>query len=345
MCICHYYFCSIFFFPFVNQKVHRFCILLKTKSQTQKTQVFPLRKFHTQAGPNRFEFAHRSSQVYFGLVFGIVGLVVPIAIIASTIQKGKGNASLALAALFPIIFIGVFVFFCYRFKWSKMIIDFNSRQVTYIVASFPMILCQSPNQSASIDTLANLHIHDTGITNGGRGRNRGVPILQLQILVNGATENAIPIATVNGHFNASPIMNQWTVFLQSHGVTVANAAAQQLAAIMPMGGMMMPMIMAGQPVMIHSPTGSPTIIHHTGGSPQQYQFQQPQQYPGSPMNVYPGTQMTPTNNINNNMGYGAPPPPPPPPPVGAMPGFATYENTTAVPAQNYNYAPPPLQHY
>lgn len=290
----------------------------------------------TQTSHNRFEFAHRASQVYFGMIFGIVGIIVPIAVITSVAQKGQANASLALAAIFPIIFCGVFVFFCYRFKWTKMIMDFNSRQVTYIVGSFPFILCQAPNQTTTIDSLANLHVHDTGVRSGGRRSGGGVPILEIQILINGATQNAIPIASVNGHFNASPIMNQWTAFLQSQGVNVAqnNSAMQQLQAIMPM--LAAPtMVMAGQPMLMYHP-GTPPPPHHfqQQAQPGRTMMMPP---PGSPMNVYPGTNMSPTN------GYGAPPPPPPPG-GSPMPGFATYENT-AVPGQNYNYAPAPIQHY
>lgn len=290
----------------------------------------------------RFEYSHRSSQVYFGLIFGIIGLIVPIAIIATQAprvgQFGFSPAIFVVPVIIAIIFGGVGVFFCYKFKWSKVIMDFNQRQVRYITAAFPFILCQEPNKTAPIDQLGNIIVHETGVSQGGRRGYAGTPILELRIdLGNG---EFIPIASVAGHFNVAPVMTKWTLWLQDMGVNVNTAlaalAAPQLMAIMPMTQqpmlMMQPGGVGGGPMMYAaSPmnAGQPMMMYP--GSPMMMQQQQ-QQFPpqpsaggGAPMYGYPGGSGTP---MYGGAGGGMPPPPPPPPPShhGSPTGFVDYNN-------------------
>lgn len=301
--------------------------------------VAPLPPGVISAGAGRFTYSHRSTQVYFGLVFAVIGTVVPIIIIATQVRAAArmGMSPDPVFFIVPVIiglvFGGVGAFFCYKFKWSKLIMDFNQRNINYITAAFPFILCQEPNKSASIDQLANLIIHETGISQGGRRGRAGTPILEIRIdLGNG---DFVPLASVAGHYNVQPTLSKWTLWLADMGVTVNTAAIAmpQLLAIMPMTQqpMMMMQQQPGSPMMYSPHVGTPMNGMYPGTAmpmqPQQ-QMMAPSPYGGGGM---PPPPPAPGGYPGSPMFGGAPgmPPPPPPPPMmgsGAPTGFVDYNN-------------------
>jgi len=274
-------------------------------------------------GNGRFSLTNIPAQAYYALVAMIIGTVGGCVLISTAFSRQQ-YALIGGGVVFILIGFGVGFFLGRIFKCAKIIIDFQNRQILYCVTIMPQIFWTQPTNILPIDKLSHLEVHDTGVKMGGssgrRGRRgrEGAPVYEIRIAGN-SSEEFIPLCTVSGHYNITPVMSAWTLWLQDQGIAATNNAAAVFGD--PNVGQLQ--------AISASPPGSPYAM-------------QSGQHAGVVMSPVATFGQPAPDNIGQPSYYGAPPPPPP----GQQPGFTNYDNMAYQQQQpGYGAPPPPPQAY